>query len=179
MMEPQHQYKNVPSNEHHDDDSSTEVESLVGMEKQWATEGFMRRSRRSKRNMCMSILAASKWFVVIGLQLIMIALLARDQGLLRELGLGKGRSTSAAEIGGDITGWGPHSKTSPPIPTPASHTHLTACLSPHPSNNLQNQPNLRAIQHVRLLQARDAARLERAHARRHGLPAHPQPRKVP
>lgn len=107
-MEPQHTYKNVPAIDHHDDDSSTEVESLVGMEKQWAADTFSR-GRRSKRSACVGIVKASRWFVVIGLQLVMVALLAKDQGMLRQLGLGGKRSSSASEVGGDVTGWGPHS----------------------------------------------------------------------
>lgn len=109
-MEPQHAYKDVSSVDHHDDDSSTEVESLVGMEKQWAADTFTR-SRRSKRNACVDIIKASRWFVIIGLQLIMVGLLAKDQGMLRQLGLGTNKkSTSAGDVGGDITGWGPHSE---------------------------------------------------------------------
>lgn len=107
-MEPQHEYKNVSAVDNHDDDSSTEVESLVGMEKQWASDTFARR-RRSKRNACVGILKASRWFVVIGLQLILVGLLAKDQGMLRQIGLKGGRSSSAMDVGGDITGWGPHS----------------------------------------------------------------------
>lgn len=110
-MEPQHEYKNVPAGDHHDDDSSTEVESLVGTEKQWVADTFNGRGRRSKRNACIGILKASRWWVVIGLQLVIVGLLAKDQGLLRQLGVGSSRqSSSALEIGGDITGWGPHSQ---------------------------------------------------------------------
>lgn len=108
-MEPQHEYKNVRGDDHHDDDSSTEVESLVGMEKQWVADEFKSRTLRSKRNTCLSILKASRWFVVIGLQLVIVGLLARDQGLLLDQ-WGGTRSTSEHEIGGDVTGWGKHSK---------------------------------------------------------------------
>lgn len=101
-------YKNVSAVDNHDDDSSTEVESLVGMEKQWAADTYTR--RRSKKNACVGLLRSSRWFVIIGLQLIMVGLLAKDQGMLRQLGLGSKRSSSANEVGGDITGWGPHSR---------------------------------------------------------------------
>jgi hypothetical protein len=107
-MEPQHEYKNVSAVDNHDDDSSTEVESLVGMEKHWAADTYARRT--SKRNACVGILKASRWWVVIGLQLIMVGLLAKDQGLLRQVGMGSKRSSSASEVGGDVTGWGTHSR---------------------------------------------------------------------
>ena len=109
MMEPQHDYKNVHSDDHHDDDSSTEVESLVGIEKQWATDGFKSRTRKSKRNICVSIFKASRWFFVIGLQVVIVGLLARQQGFLSSL-WGQTRSSSALDVGGDVTGWGPHSR---------------------------------------------------------------------
>lgn len=114
-MDPPHSYKNLASqsHSHHDDDndSSTEVESLVGLEKHWVTDGFKSRTRRrSKRSTCVAILKASRWFLVIGLQVVIVALLARDQGLLSSLRLGSGRrTTSAQDVGGDVTGWGPHS----------------------------------------------------------------------
>lgn len=123
MMEPQHEYKNVSPVDHHDDDSSTEVESLVGgMEKQWESDTFTR--RRSKRNACVGILKASRWFVVIGLQLIVVGLLAKDQGMLRQLGLGNKKSSSAADVGGDVTGWGPH------IPTQVTKFHVNQTFAP-------------------------------------------------
>lgn len=118
-MESHHQYTDVRSHDiHHDDDSSTEVESLVGGEKQWATDDFHHRAQISRRILCPPIVAALRWILVIGLQLIIIGLLARDQGLL-DATRWKGRSTSAHEVGGDITGWGPHSKRSQPISTSA------------------------------------------------------------
>lgn len=110
-MEPQHQYTNVHSHDHHnDDDSSTEVESLVGMEKQWRSDSdYDNRTPRSRRQrLCSSIIPALRWLSVIGLQLIIVGLLARDQGLLESTSW-RSRSTSANEVGGDVTGWGPHS----------------------------------------------------------------------
>jgi hypothetical protein len=111
MMEPQHHYANVQSQEnHHDDDSSTEVESLVGAEKGWATSDYHSREPRSRRNvMCSPVVAALKWVLVIGLQLIIIGLLARDQGMLDSTRW-RAKSTSANDVGGDITGWSPHSE---------------------------------------------------------------------
>lgn len=117
MMASQHKYKDVQAqdhdhdhdHDHHDDDSSTEVESLVGMEKRWAGEDFEHRARRPRRNICLTILKASRWLVVILLQLIIIGLLGRDQGMLDKWWL-RERSTSENEVGGDMTGWGPHSE---------------------------------------------------------------------
>jgi len=112
MMEPQHHYADVHSQDHHhDDDSSTEVESLVGGEKQWAAGDYHRRAPSSRRNiLCPPLVAAMRWVLVIGLQLVIIGLLARDQGMLDSTRW-KARSTSANDVGGDITGWSPHSKT--------------------------------------------------------------------
>jgi hypothetical protein len=60
--------------------------------------------------MCPPLVAAMRWVLVIGLQLVIIGLLARDQGMLDSTRW-KARSTSANDVGGDITGWSPHSKT--------------------------------------------------------------------
>ena len=107
-MEPQHYYADVKGGQH-DDDASTEVESLVGG-KQWVDGDYQSRTPPSRRNvMCPPVVAALKWVLVIGLQLIIIGLLARDQGLL-QLTLGKSHSSSRHDVGGDITGWSPHSK---------------------------------------------------------------------
>jgi hypothetical protein len=108
-MDKQHEYNNVPAHDLQDDDSSTEVESLAGMEKHWDPETFKSRTRRSKRSTIVSWMKASRWWVVIGLQVVIVGLLAKDQGLLRQVGFGYGRSTSQHEVGGDMTGWGPHS----------------------------------------------------------------------
>jgi len=129
-MEPAHEYKNVQPHDHqHDDDSSTEVESLVGMDKQWAEEAYNTRARRSKRSACISFLKASRWFVVIGMQMIMIGLLARDQGLLKDYTWGVGRATSEKQVGGDVTGFGPYSEQLYPSTTPAN-PQLTQILVP-------------------------------------------------
>jgi hypothetical protein len=110
MMQPQHDYSQVNHHEHHDDDSSTEVESLVGAEKQWAAGDFHHIAQRSKRRTILAqILAALPWVLVIALQFIIVGLLAREQGLLDSTRL-RAPSTSARDPGGDITGWSPHSK---------------------------------------------------------------------
>jgi hypothetical protein len=111
MMEPQHRYADVHTQNHHpDDDSSTEVESLVGGEKQWAAGDYHSRAPSRRKIMCPPLVAAMRWVLVIGLQLVIIGLLARDQGMLDSTRW-KARSTSANDVGGDITGWSPHSKT--------------------------------------------------------------------
>lgn len=108
-MQQAHEYSHVNHNEEHYADSSTEVESLVGAEKQWAANDFHHTSQRSNRAiLCPPLLAALRWVLVIGLQLIIISLLARDQGLL-DATRWRGRSTSTKQVGGDITGWSPHS----------------------------------------------------------------------
>jgi hypothetical protein len=112
-MQKQHDYSHVDHNDEHYADSSTEVESLVGGEKQWASDEFQHTSQRSNRRiLCPPLVAAFRWVLVIGLQLIIIGLLARDQGLL-DATRWRGRSTSAKQVGGDITGWGPHRKHPP------------------------------------------------------------------
>jgi hypothetical protein len=110
-MASQCQYSDLSTTQNHrDDESTTEVESLVGLEKDWAASNFEGERRRSRRNICILILHAVKWIFVITLQIAILGLLIRDQGLLRTVGLSKGRSSSAREVGGDMTGWGPHSK---------------------------------------------------------------------
>jgi hypothetical protein len=109
MMQPQHDYSQVNHVEHHDDDSSTEVESLVGAEKQWAAGDYHHTTQRSKRRSLMArLVAALPWILVIGLQFIIVGLLAREQGLLDSTRW-RAPSTSASDPGGDITGWSPHS----------------------------------------------------------------------
>jgi hypothetical protein len=64
--------------------------------------------------MCLSWMAALRWGLVIGLQLVIVGLLAREQGML-DATRWKARSTSASDPGGDITGWSPHSKSPSPV----------------------------------------------------------------
>ncbi|CAE7179997.1 hypothetical protein PTNB73_03677 [Pyrenophora teres f. teres] len=123
MMEPQHYYANVKE-QHHDDDSATEVESLVGG-KRWEAGDYHNRVPPSRRNvMCPPVVAALKWVLVIGLQLVIIGLLARDQGLLQST-IGKTRSTSQRDVGGDITGWSPH------IPTTITQFKINQTFAPY------------------------------------------------
>ena len=83
---PRHQqYTDVRPQDHHDDDSSTEVESLVGNEKAWVNnEDYLRPSRSRRDILCPPCLSALRWFIVISLQVIIVGLLAREQGLLMD-----------------------------------------------------------------------------------------------
>ncbi|KAF1836512.1 hypothetical protein BDW02DRAFT_545869 [Decorospora gaudefroyi] len=139
MMEPQHHYANVQAHEsQHDDDSSTEVESLVGGEKQWATGGYHSGAHRTRRRITSSsLVAALRWALVIGLQLVIIGLLARDQGLLQST-IWKARSTSANDVGGDITGWGPH------IPTQITKFEINQTFAPYNTSEFFKPEVLRA-----------------------------------
>jgi hypothetical protein len=139
----QHQYAEVrKQDQHHDDDSSTEVESLVGGEKHWASNDYHNRSYRSKRRTCWQrSLGAMRWFTVIALQIVIIGLLARDQGLLMDSKWGRSARTSENEVGGDVTGWGPHSEYS------CEDTILrdTNGPSPNPPHKVRDQPDVRTI----------------------------------
>ena len=130
-MPRQHQYTDVQVQDHHDDDSSTEVESLVGGEKSWATNGYTRPSRSRRETLWTPCLSALRWFIVIALQIVIVGLLAREQGLLMDSKWTRAATTSEKEVGGDMTGWGPHS-THPPL-----HT-LTS-----PTNPFQSRPKSR------------------------------------
>lgn len=127
MMEPQHPYNHVYSDDHNDDSSSTEVESLVGNDSKWTDTTYSGRPtrRRTKCNTCLSILKASRWFFVIILQLVIIGLLARDQGLLLQSGWFARSQTSEKEVGGDVTGWGPH------IPTRITKFEVNQTFAPY------------------------------------------------
>ena len=108
---PRHQqYTDVRPQDHHDDDSSTEVESLVGNEKAWVNnEDYLRPSRSRRDILCPPCLSALRWFIVISLQVVIVGLLAREQGLLMDSKWTRAATTSEKEVGGDMTGWGPHS----------------------------------------------------------------------
>lgn len=136
-MEPVHHYTDVRPQDHHDDDSATEVESLVGGEKQWAANEF-HRSHRPRRNiLCPPLVAAFRWVLVIGLQLIIIGLLARDQGFL-DATRWRAKSSSALEVGGDITGWGPH------IPTQITTFKINQTFAPYNTSEFFKPETLRA-----------------------------------
>lgn len=102
-MTSQPKYENVQMDEQ-DDCSITEVdESLMGDEKHLTAEEFRQRyARRSKTTSCLSVLKEARWFLDIGLLLVIIALLLRNQS---QNAIPK---TSEHEVGGDMTGVGPH-----------------------------------------------------------------------
>ncbi|KAH4029317.1 hypothetical protein HBH70_238430 [Parastagonospora nodorum] len=138
MMQPQHSYAQVDHREHHDDDSSTEVESLAGAEKGWAHGEFQHTSQRTNRRiLCPPLVAALRWVLIIGLQLIIIGLLARDQGLLDSTRF-RGLSTSANDPGGDITGWSPH------IPTQITTFKINQTFAPYNTSEFFQPEVLRA-----------------------------------
>jgi hypothetical protein len=103
-MASQLKYQNVQQLDDHDDASSTEVEeSLIGDQKQMELEEFEQRyTQKPKRALCLSILKGSRWCVEIVLLLVIVGLLLRDQS---QKAIPK---TSEHEVGGDMTGVGPH-----------------------------------------------------------------------
>ncbi|KAI8930786.1 hypothetical protein NX059_011811 [Plenodomus lindquistii] len=136
-MQPQHQYSEVRSNDHHDDESLTEVGSLME-QKQWATDDFEHIASSLRRgNRCHSLLAVFRWSLVIGLQIAIIGLLAKDQGLLNTTGW-RAPSTSAHEVGGDITGWSPH------IPTQVTKFSINQTFAPYNTSDFFKPETLRA-----------------------------------
>ncbi|KAF2832425.1 hypothetical protein CC86DRAFT_279810 [Ophiobolus disseminans] len=137
-MQEQHKYSHVNHNEEHYADSSTEVESLAGGEKQWTAGDYHTTSQRSNRRiLCPPLLAALRWVLVIGLQLSIIGLLARDQGLLDSTRW-KGRSTSVHQVGGDITGWGPQ------MPTQITKFEINQTFAPYNTSEFFKPEVLRA-----------------------------------
>jgi len=104
-MAAQPRYENLQLDDH-DDSSITEVEeSLMGDEKQMHRDEFRQRcSKKSKRRTCLTILNQARWFLDTILLLVIVGLLLRDQSQKADL------STSEHEVGGDMTGVGPHCK---------------------------------------------------------------------
>ncbi|KAL2066331.1 hypothetical protein VTL71DRAFT_2402 [Oculimacula yallundae] len=102
-MTSQQKYENVQMDDR-DDSSITEVdESLMGDEKHLSAEEFRHNyARRSRKTTCLSVLKEARWFLDIGLLLVIIALLLRNQS---QDTIPK---TSEHEVGGDMTGVGPH-----------------------------------------------------------------------
>ncbi|KAH8900933.1 hypothetical protein GQ53DRAFT_633365 [Thozetella sp. PMI_491] len=92
-----HKYENVPVGEDHDGSrSSTEVESLIGDEKQWHTEEL---GLRRKKTCCSKVGAAFqtwRWVIDTVMLLAILGLLIKDQ--LRQ------QPYTPWEIGGDFTG---------------------------------------------------------------------------
>lgn len=92
--------------EDRDDSSTTDVEeSLMGDEKQMDGKRCGKgHKRKSKSVTCLHLLQEARWFLDIGLLLIIIGLLLRDQSQKAH------PKTSENEVGGDFTGVGPHCK---------------------------------------------------------------------
>lgn len=98
-MASQLKYENVHMDDH-DDSSITEVdESLMGDEKHMNDE---LRYGRKKRTTCLSILKEARWYLDTILLLVIVGLLWRGQ---QQQSIPK---TSEHEVGGDMTGVGPH-----------------------------------------------------------------------
>jgi hypothetical protein len=93
----------------HDDSSITEVdESLMGDEKELHAAEFQNRyQRKSKRTTCLSILKEARWFIDTVLLVFIVVLLLRSQSQNTT------PKTSEHEVGGDLTGVGPHCKELP------------------------------------------------------------------
>jgi hypothetical protein len=95
----QHKYESMPLDDR-DDRSSTEVESLMEVEKQWEIED-MQRPRRSKASRVSSVLNSYRWLIDTSLLLVILALVVRSQYQATPL---------PYDFGGDITGVGPQCK---------------------------------------------------------------------
>jgi len=104
-MASQLKYENLHLDDH-DDLSITEVdESLMGDEKDLHAAEFPHRyQKRSKRVRCLSILKEARWFIDTVLLIFIVVLLLRGQSR------NANPKTSEHEVGGDITGLGPHCK---------------------------------------------------------------------
>lgn len=104
-MASQLKYDNLQLDDH-DDSSITEVEeSLIGDQKQMDLEEFQQRyTTKSKRRVCISILKEARWLFEAVLMLAIMGLLLRDQSQKTNL------KSSEHEVGGDLTGVGPHCK---------------------------------------------------------------------
>jgi hypothetical protein len=97
-MSSQLKYENVQFDEP-DDSSTTEVESLVGDQQEKFNQLY---TRKPKKNACLAVLKGLRWAVEIGLLLGIFGLLLRDQTKKAF------PRTSEHEVGGDMTGVGPH-----------------------------------------------------------------------
>ncbi|RDW69901.1 hypothetical protein BP5796_08298 [Coleophoma crateriformis] len=100
-MSNQLRYENVQQLDDHDDSSITEVEeSLIGDEKGELRERYRLKSKRSK---CCAMLKKARWVVDTVLLLVIVGLLLRQQSQKTSF-----PKTSEHEVGGDMTGVGPH-----------------------------------------------------------------------
>jgi hypothetical protein len=108
-MTSQLKYENVEFDDH-EDSSTTEVEeSLMGDEKHMHEEFHKRYATKSKRAACRSIINQGRWFLDTLLLLVIVGLLVRDQAHKAS------SKTSENEVGGDLTGVGPHCRQLPEI----------------------------------------------------------------
>jgi hypothetical protein len=106
-MASQLKYENVEFDDH-EDSSTTEVEeSLMEDEKHMHEEFHKRYATKSKRAACRSILNQGRWFLDTLLLLVIVGLLVRDQAHRVN------PKTSENEVGGDLTGVGPHCRQLP------------------------------------------------------------------
>jgi hypothetical protein len=96
-------YDGLHSDDRSDSRSSTEVESLMGEEKQWHDVELNGSIRRTKRNKLVTALKSSRWIIDTSLLLIILALLARDQ-LRKPTVL---QDPNIWQFGQDFTGVGP------------------------------------------------------------------------
>jgi hypothetical protein len=139
-MASQLKYENVHLDDQ-DDSSTTEVEeSLMGDEKQMHGEEFRERyTRKSKRKTCISMLKEARWFLDTILLLVIVVLLLRLQS---QKDIPK---TSEHEVGGDLTGVGPHCKELAEISNDSNHLtmrqflhksrHFTSTRPLHPTTH--------------------------------------------
>lgn len=93
-----------------DDRSSTEVESLMEVEKHWQDEDMRRPVRQSRVNRICGVLNSFRWLIDTTLLLVILGFLVRS-----ELKKGPVNPTDY-DFGGDITGVGPKCK------SPNEHT---------------------------------------------------------
>jgi hypothetical protein len=98
MGSKQHQYETMPLDDR-DDRSSTEVESLMEVEKDWQNEDMQRPVRRSKTSRICNVLNQWRWLIDTTLLLLILGLVARSQFLAKPI--------NPNQIMGDVTGVGP------------------------------------------------------------------------
>ncbi|KAJ8119992.1 hypothetical protein ONZ43_g3185 [Nemania bipapillata] len=96
-------YGSVRADDQSDSRSSTEVESLMGDEKQWHDVELNSPIRRTTRSRLLAIVKSSRWIIDTALLLIILVLLVRDQwrtpAVLRD--------PNIWQFGQDFTGVGP------------------------------------------------------------------------
>lgn len=98
-------YENLRDDDLEDSILTETEDSLMGEEKGVLLDEFRRgHATKSRRIGCLSILKEARWFLDIVLLGFIIILLLNDRSHKLDL------STSEHEVGGDITGVGPHCK---------------------------------------------------------------------